>query len=1219
MGLLIEYIDNFAIIWHKNLNMNLKLIKLAGFKSFVDPTVISFPGQLSGIIGPNGCGKSNVVDAIRWVIGESSAKQLRGQSMADVIFNGSHQRKPVGKAAVELVFDNSAGRIAGEFSKFSEISIRREVSQEGHSHYYLNGTHCRRRDIVDIFLGTGLGPRSYAIIEQGMISGLIEAKPEEFRVYLEEAAGISKYKERRRETETRINHTQENLDRLNDVIEELGKQLKNLKRQANAAEQYKDLKQQERLLQAEVKALQFRALANLSQQQSHAIEQKKLVLDEKVAELRETETLQTTLRESVTSQQALRDRVQQHYYSMANEITKIEQQINHWHQQTSQWQDELNENQRLYQELQNNLLEYQQQQGEFQHEVEQLQPKLHIAQDHHQEAVQNLKQTEHHSAQQQRYFEQLQSEIAEIVKKIEVAKTKQQHYEQQLASLAARSFTLTQRLTEFNLDPLNDEIESGHLQVSQLETQLFELQQRLIHSGQKLQEQRAGNQQSKQNLSEEQQTLQKLQQRLVSLEAVQQIALGQQDNHINTWLKEHNLQQLPRLAEKLTVKPGWEVAVETVLQGSFDAVCMDESLTALYPALNSLSKGRVTLVSNFSTEKLADTLTSSKLASEPAAEITENSEDSHLPQNLQKMRLSLSDIVVTDYPIDQWLKSIYAVENLEEANHLLPELQTNESVITRQGIWLGKNWLRVTKAQEQQTGVLVREHELRQLRQEVANHIKQCEQQQQVLRKGEESLHLLECERDQLHQQNQQVNQALAEVKSKVSAAKSQLTASQRQHQQLTAEIQQIEEQRTLINQQLLVSKQQLDEDQSQHSLLLVRQQQQLLEKEQDLNQLQMVRASAQEALRRVDELTINLTAAENQLAMVKQRLIRDQRQFEKIDERAQTLKQNLLQNTQPIEDSKLQLQTLLSQRVNVESELQQADHQLTLYQQELAQSNKRWQQLTSLTQNANEELQQLRMQHQETIVRQTTIKEHLIESNRVLENLLKALPVEAEVKDYEQKIQQVNAKITRLGPINLAAIDEFQTVNERKTYLDKQHVDLTEALALLTEAINKIDRETREKFRDTYNRVNKSFQETFPRIFGGGKAELLLTEEDMLNAGVIVKAHPPGKRNASVYSLSGGEKALTAISLVFALFQLNPAPFCILDEVDAPLDDVNVTRFCELVKEMSLHTQFIVISHNKVTMSYAEHLMGVTMQEAGVSRIVSVDMQQALMMVEDH
>lgn len=1170
--------------------MNLKSIKLAGFKSFVDPTIIPITTHLTGIVGPNGCGKSNVVDAIRWVIGETSAKQLRGQSMADVIFNGSSARKPVGMASVELVFDNSNARISGEFAKYSEISIRREVQREGQSQYYLNGVSCRRRDIIDIFLGTGLGPRSYAIIEQGVISELIEAKPEDLRSHLEEVSGISKYKERRRETETRMRHTQENLERLNDLNDELTKQLRHLKRQAEAAERYTELKQQERRLQAEIKTLQWQGLKEKLTTIENQLQQSQLQQDQSLAELRE---LETSIEKKRLQQQELnykRENVQKEFYGFGAEVARLEQRISHGQEQILRWRKELAEVESAHQELIEHLDEQQDHIQSLNQELVELQPQTVSAQAAAVQASQNLQQAEQLMQQWQRRWDDFQNESSQFTAQTGVLKTNLQHYQQQLTTLRQRQAQLLERQNQLPMADLSEQIENLSDISEQQRHELAEVEKALAGVAETIRDQRQQNNQSQQGLNQIRGQIHILQKRYSSLEAVQRTALGYHNDHTKNWVSERGLNDQPRLGQVLQVNPNWEAAVETVLGGYFDAICLDEFQTAV-AELGQISAGRLTLL-----DKAAAGLETAKTA--VALEL-------------------LSTQIQGQWRIPEWLAGVYIAENLAQALQFQPYLTGTESIITRDGIWLGKHWARINRAVNQDSGILQREKELKLLFQEIANQQKEIEIVQARLEEGEQSLHDLEEKRESLHREYQIISSRLRESQTQLSSRQSRLNELQQQQQRLQRENNECEQSLQSLESLFEQSQQQLHQSQQVELEYAEKRRQLTEERDKTRAELDNTRTQTSQLRRTADELAVRKASGENQLSMLKQNSIRDRRQFEILEEKQQTLTDHLEENIEPLEIWRAELQEKLTQRQRVEHDLREVEEILGKSNQELEYLNRSQQKIQAHIIEWKNQTQNLQMEQQAITVRQTTILEQLQEQNWVLEELCQALSTEANLEEWGQQLESIAAKIQRLGAINLAAIDEFQTVNERKTFLDKQQADLNEALEILKDAIHKIDKETRTKFAETFSKVNENFQDLFPRIFGGGKAYLELVEDDYLTAGVLVKAQPPGKRNASIYMLSGGEKALTAVALVFAMFRLNPAPFCVLDEVDAPLDDMNTGRFCQLVKEMAKTTQFIVISHNKVTISMSDRLMGVTMQEAGVSRIVSVNVAEAVALAE--
>ncbi|WP_040939564.1 chromosome segregation protein SMC [Coxiella burnetii] len=1168
--------------------MYLKTIKLAGFKSFVDPTLIPIRGSMNAIVGPNGCGKSNVVDAVRWVIGETSAKQLRGQSMSDVIFNGTTSRKPVGKASIELHFDNSEGRIGGEYAKYGEIAIRREVERDGQSNYFINGAHVRRRDVVDVFLGTGLGPRSYAIVEQGMISNLIEAKPEELRVYIEEAAGISKYKERRRETESRMRHTQENLDRVNDIAEELAKQLRHLKRQANAAERYKAYKQEERALGAQFKVLQWKALDHKLSEHDQAINQKNTRREEKQSEQHRIETEIEKMREQLTDVNEKHNAVQKRYYGLGADIARLEQRIKDTQEKIHQWQSELEENENVWEELQNNTAECEAQITELETELEHLKPRSSDIHSAAAEASKELAQAESNMARWQEAWEAFQAETSQTMSQLEVMRTKREHCERQLTDLEKSKQQLQQNLKQLQLDQLLNEIAPLSSQSELLNAELSDSQSKLQSLAETIASRRDANQTTREELQTQRRELQALEARAASLEALQKAALGESDGKFSEWLSSQQLKENPRLGQKLVVNPGWEIAVETVLSGFFDAVCVDAALPFLTD-LTTVSEGRVTLVEKKS-------VSASAFDKAP----------------------TLASQVKSEWPFQQWLAGIYIADTLDQAKQLQSSLQENESVITKEGLWLGPHWARISKLQDApQSGFLLREQQLKQLKANILGQQKKCDEQEALLKSGEQQLNQLETDRDTLLQTYQKLNAEATTVQSALSTKQAQLDNAQQQQTRLKIGLNECEQQIEQCQQQLTLIKNKASSLDDSQGLLATRREEMIRERDHYRTQLIELREKAHQKRKEADELEIRLASNEDQLSLLRQTVARDQRQLKQLTERREMLSQYLSEGDKPLEELNEKLQTQLEQRLILETELREVEKELEEANQLLRHLEEKRVSTQKALNEAQAQLEELRMQRQTVSVRQTTIKEQLSENDFDLEQVMAELPEEATIESWQEKLDQLVERIQRMGPINLAAIEEYESVNERKNYLDKQHADLTEALEILKNAIHKIDRETRAKFQETYDQVNQQFQSLFPRIFGGGRATLEMTDTDLLTAGVIVRAQPPGKRNVTIHMLSGGEKALTAVALVFSLFQLNPAPFCILDEVDAPLDDINVGRFCQLVKEMSKEVQFLVISHNKVTIEMADYLMGVTMQEPGVSRIVSVNMQEAIGLVE--
>lgn len=1168
--------------------MRLKNIKLAGFKSFVDPTTVDLPSKLVAVVGPNGCGKSNVIDAVRWVMGESSAKYLRGESLADVIFNGSTGRKPVGQASIELNFDNSDASLGGQYAQYSEISIRREITRDGQSNYYLNGGRCRRRDITDIFLGTGLGPRSYAIIEQGTISRLIEAKPEDLRVYLEEAAGISKYKERRRETELRIQHTRDNLERLNDLRAELDKQLEHLQRQANAAKRYQTLREEERLLKAQLQALRWHVLHQQLLVIEQAIKEREIQLEASIAEQRALDAELERQKQSHHDVTEQHNQVQSEYYRLGAEITRLEQTLQHHRERRQELLADQAQLVSAVQEAQQLLQEDNQRAEKLGTELAALTPEFAEATATANKVTQALVEAEQAQRVWQAEWDTFNQEVAQHSQQAQIEQAKIQHLEQRLKMTQQRIAQLEGEQGKFNPEQLSNEIVAIEQQSSALQQQQQELQNTLLQVQERLNTQRDHNQQHANQLDQLRSELQAKQGRYTSLETLQQTALGQKDQAIQEWLKQQNLTQQPRLAQALQVEEGWERAVETVLGAHLEAVCVN-NMADIAEALTTLTKGHLAL---FDTDVVAQAV----------------------PQNGMTRILSK---IKAPWPLDTLLVDIYAVETLADALALRTKLDQHQSIITRDGIWLGHNWLKITRDLDERAGILQRERELSTLQGELAECQKQIQHLQTLLQQGREQLQTLEMERDQ---KQQEVNE-LAAKKSHLSA---QLHVKQGQCEHLQQRINQIQTEWEEQNHYLKEDNHALSLARSswQQSLALLEQhsgkREALLQtRETTRTALETIREQAKVDKEKAHQLALRQQTLVTQIEGIEHNRERVQKQLENLEQRRVSLQEGLAAAESPVAGLNEQLTAFLSQRLQVEQQLSTARTALETQDQHVRELDKKRHAIEQAVLHIRQQLEQQRMEWQALQVRCATLHEQMTESGHDCKTLLDTMPAGAEELAWQEQLDKVTHRIERLGAINLAAIEEHAVQTERKTYLDAQNADLIEALDTLESAIRKIDRETRARFKETHEKVNVRFQELFPRMFGGGQAYLELTGEDLLDTGITVMAQPPGKRNSTISLLSGGEKALTAIALVFAIFQLNPAPFCMLDEVDAPLDDANIGRFCTLVQEMAQEVQFIFITHNKLAMEMAKHLIGVTMNEPGVSRLVAVDVEAAVALAE--
>jgi chromosome segregation protein len=1154
----------------------------------VDPTHLTFQSNLTAIVGPNGCGKSNIVDAIHFVLG-SSSKNLRAEQMADVIFNGTNSRKPVGQASIELIFDNNEGRLSGEYAKYPQISIRRELSRDGTSNYYVNGTRCRRKDITDIFLGTGLaGNNSYAIIEQGMISRLVEAKPEELRSHVEEAAGTSKYKERRRETENRIKQTRENLDRLTDLREEQAKQLSHLQRQANAAEKFKTLKADQRKSRAELQTLLWRDLNEQVTTANQKIVTQETSLEAKISDLRTLDKELEYQRSSRTEQNDAFNEIQSNYYQLGAEISRLEQTINHNKERKQQLESD-------YEQLENSYQEITEQQFEDQQQLEELTQAISGIEDSYAEAkeqasriYEELKTAEQSSNHWQENWDDFQQHSANATKQLEVEKTKIQHLELKQTSINQRIEKIKVESNHQDSENEIQEIFSLKEQQQQCQIDLAVREEQIELIQENIQNQRASYQAKQQEVNQLTKELRDLQAKHASLQALQQIALGKSNSELKPWLEQNELGENRRLAEGIEVEPGFELAVETVLENHLDAICI-EDFNAVVTALKQLQNAEVTF---FNLQ---------------AGILSLHDQSKQLPRLLEKIN--------SMWPVSNLIQDIYVAETLEEAMSNLHWLAENESIVTQEGFWVSKTWLRACKLAGEKTGVIQREHELKEIQIQIDDQRTFLHKQETYMQESQERLHSLTEEREVLLNQLQSVKAKNSDLLAKLNAKESYLKQLQQKQSLLKEELAENEEQLKSVLATLEEAKTNLEHFSKQSNEVEIKRQILLEERDKYREAVEALRQKAHSAKQTADELQVRTESMRSQVHYLNQNLTRLERQLSSLTQRREQMTDTMTTINDPLPELTTELQGYLEKRANSQEELTEARQMLGAIETKLKDLEKNRQQTESMIQELRSALEQMRLDCHALKIKMLTHEEQIQTAGFDLAELQTNLPPDVNAAAWEESLAKIDQRITRLGPINLAAIDEYKALAERKEYLDKQHADLIEALETLENAIRKIDKETRIRFKETYDQLNASFSTFFKQIFAGGQAYLELTSDDLLETGVIVKAQPPGKKNSTIHLLSGGEKALTAIALVFAIFSLNPAPFCVLDEVDAPLDDSNVLRFCNLVRSMAEKIQFIFVSHNKIAIEMGQQLAGVTMNEPGVSRLVSVDVEQAISM----
>ncbi|MDG2070310.1 MAG: chromosome segregation protein SMC [Pseudomonadales bacterium] len=1162
--------------------MRLQAIKLAGFKSFVDPTTVPFPSNLCAVVGPNGCGKSNIIDAVRWVMGESSAKTLRGESMADVIFNGSVSRKPIGQATIELLFDNVEGRLTGEYAAYSEISIKRQVTRDGQSSYFLNGVKCRRKDITDIFLGTGLGPRSYSIIEQGMISQLIEAKPEDLRSYLEEAAGISKYKERRRETERRIRHTKDNLNRLSDLRDELERNLHHLERQAKAAERYKEYRKEERGVKAELQALRWQAITGEAKAKEENIQRLTNEQEARVADQRHVDAEIEQQRDGLSDLSEQLNDVQRQYYDFGTEIARIEDGIQYQNERVGQLLKDLEELEASRAKVKTDLASDTQLIARLTAELAQTEFEQRRFQELEESSGNSLLTVEQSMQKWQHTWDEFNQVAAESRQQSEVQQSRIKHLEQAIERQNNRLRSLTADIER--LQGLTDEQEIAPLEAMQStqQEQLSRIEVELATLTETIEQQREENTRVSELLNSKRGNLQLVLGRQASLEALQQAALGQQDDAEVAWLTTHDMADNPRLAEQLKVEDDWVLAVETVLGDSLQAVCVS-GLDAVGELLGDLASGSI----KFITTGTSVAATADRLASK----------------------------VTGDVDVTGLLHGVYTADSLSAALAMRSNLKEGESVVTSDGIWMGANWLRVSKSTDSEASVIRRQTELDALSEQIENLQQEVAQYSSELESNVAALSQADSDRDQ--QQSR-----MAEQQRAFSETRAQLGAKRVQAEQVKADIARASEEVQACNDELAQDRTLLSDARHELQRAMDSMEQDTIrrtaltqERDSIQSQLDEARSTAKVNRESAHALALKIQSLQAQINSAEHASTRLKEQEQSLEERRVSIEQAIKESQGPQDNLKKELEEFLAKRLKVEGELAQVRQNSEALEFKIRELEQQRSDLDEQIETVRTSLEEVRLDYQSLDVRRATIQEQMAEDKADLGEVIAALSEEANEEEWEDKLRRVGNRIQRLGNPNLAAIDDFKVQSERKEYLDAQNEDLEKALTTLENAIRKIDVETRTRFKETFDAVNSKLQTLFPKLFGGGHAYLEMTGEDLLDTGVGLMARPPGKRNSSIHLLSGGEKALTAIALVFSIFSLNPAPFCLLDEVDAPLDDTNVGRYSDLVKEMSRTVQFIYITHNKIAMEMGEQLMGVTMHEPGVSRLVSVDVEEAVAM----
>lgn len=1163
--------------------MRLSNIKLSGFKSFVDPTTLKIPGNLVGIVGPNGCGKSNIIDALIWVMGESSARHLRGNALTDIIFNGAGQRKSVGQATVELIFDNTDKKLGGQYASYNEISIKRQINREGVSSYYLNGGRCRRRDITGIFLGTGLGPRSYAVIEQGMIARLIEARPDELRAFLEEAAGISKYRERRRETQNRIEHTNDNINRINDVIAEIKKQISYLKRQAKVAERYQLLKQQERTFKAEQLALGWRDLESESDRKKAFLMEHENRMEAARASLRSVEADVEKHRNELTQANTHFNHCQSGYYSISGDISQLEQNIQHTHERQTSLSADLEQ---ARTDLQQTRAQYEHDKRQLQaldKELAELEPELQSAELKSDDAQKLLNEAESIMQGWQTEWDTFNQTRADLERQCQLDQTRLEHLEHSIDDIISRRTQLEDELHTIEARDPGRQTRQLRENFDQKQSELAQLRTKQADAIEEMQRGRKESAIISNRLDETRSEQQLLKGQLASLEALQQDDPGYNDRRPDDWLRQNNINNIGHLAKQLEVEPEWIKALEMVTGGHLQSLYI-EDLAAL---LNRIDDG--------------------------VPDINVVAPGGRPDRHPRWTRLI--EKINNDLSLPSPLESVFIAADWATALAMRNELEAYESIVTADGVWMGVNWLVIHREAQNDAGTLLREQNITGLRERLQRADERVTALTKELDESNKLPEQAEQKRDQTQQRIHDLQSEIAELSGSIATNETQSRQNLMRTDRIAAELEQLSERQQDAHDNRHEIKRHLSNLADDQQKLHHRHEELVALREKYQDSLDTARPRWRNAREQSHRIELRIESLRSRRDLSDQAIKRNNSQLSQLDGRCNALETDLAQCREPLNRLQSDLKQKLEEKISVDQGLTQARAEVQTVETNLRERERMQVQYQQNTRELQSSVEQARLDVNESGVRLQTVEEQLEETGRNLTELLGQLEEDAKSSDWRDKLAEVTRKIEKLGPVNLAAMDEFNQLTERKTYLDGQLADLNDALTTLENVIHKIDRETRTRFKETFDGLNHHLETMFPQLFGGGRAYLELTGSDWLETGVTIMARPPGKRNSTIQLLSGGEKALTAVALVFSIFKLNPAPFCILDEVDAPLDDTNIGRFGDLVVSMSKDVQFILITHNKITMEKTRHLLGVTMQESGVSRLVSVDMDAAIEM----
>jgi chromosome segregation protein len=1153
-------------------------LKLAGFKSFVDPTTIQLQGQRVGIVGPNGCGKSNIMESVKWVLGESSAKEMRSENMDSVIFNGSENRKPISRASVELIFDNSLGKAPTEWSQYAEISVKRVIEREKGSTYYINNLAVRRKDIADLFLGTGLGGRGYAIIGQNTISQIIEAKPEELRSYLEEAAGVSKYKERRRETEFRLRDTRENLSRIQDVLNEIIQQIAKLESQAVIATKYNELTEKHKFHQAQVWVLKKRDASIVWKKNQFQVEKLVNELEQQTAALRKIEAEVENLRQAHIDASDEINKNQASFYEINAEVSNIENNIRNQNELLERSKKELIE-------IETNLTKNADDQLKFAKDIEEAEiekvalSELYKTKEENfnslKSSIQLVEATYLDSTEQ---FNQIANQFQSTQEKINLEKATIDFIHKTEEEINTRITFLNNEINNIDLtgQSLLEEKESDladkRLHVEKIEAKIDENKSLATDLEEEIDALR-------QHQIEIQKELSQIEGEIKTLAQIQDDTQGNES--LKSWTSQHNINTSNRLWEKLKIKTDWVTAIESALGGKLNAVLAQYETISHRP---------------------------------PASMVLANLNASHAykPKN-NKLNSALDVIEISDpllmNLLSEWLSNCYIIPKGESYKNFIGNLEQGEFLVNQQGDIFTKNSVSFYGKDASLNGILLRQERLKALQEKFPSIDRNSKDISNKLSEAELQLNDYEEQADSYSEELKEALNDFHQTEIEVEKTQQSIAYANEKHSSITNEQNELKTKLTQIQIDKTTKSSLIHNlENDAHRLLEQKTLSEDIKKRHEL-EYESARKHVNEAEIQLQESHFNLKIIGNKINELNNRINLLTEDNNALNNKKDLVKTSI--NTESIEALKLSLREKITVKDEREKILIASRDNLAQKETDLRESEQKRLQTEQAVHPIRDKLEQSRLNERESKLLFEQFQNEIIESQLDEGVLSESITEKTTVKEVQELCNKLQEEINLLGPVNLAAIHELTSEKERKGYLDSQVEDLTSASNTLEDAIRRIDKETRDRLIATFNEVNKNFTEFFKVLFNGGQAQLELLGEEILDTGIQVTAQPPGKKNTTISQLSGGEKALTATALVFALFKLNPAPFCLMDEVDAPLDDSNTLRFTNMVTEMSKNTQFLYVSHNKIAMEMAQQLIGVTMQESGVSRIVEVSLEE--------